>query len=65
MQSSSEFSPHVNRPNVVSISKYQTIFVLYALRNVNLDFVHACRRWGVGIWTGLGWPWIETDDGRL
>ena len=24
-----------------------------------------CRRWDVGIWTGLGWPRIETVDGRL
>jgi len=24
-----------------------------------------CRRWDVGIWTGLGWPRIETDGGRL
>ena len=23
------------------------------------------RSWGVGIWTGLGWPRIETDGGRL
>jgi len=23
------------------------------------------RRWDVCIWTGLGWPRIETDDGRL
>ena len=23
------------------------------------------RRWDVGIWTGLGWPWIETGAGRL
>jgi len=23
------------------------------------------RRWDVGIWTGLGWPRIETGDGRL
>ena len=23
------------------------------------------RRWDVGIWTGLGWPWIETGGGRL
>jgi len=23
------------------------------------------RRWDVGIWTGLGWPRIETCDGRL
>ena len=23
------------------------------------------RRWNVGIWTGLGWPRIETDGGRL
>jgi len=24
-----------------------------------------CRRLDVGIWTGLGWPWIETGGGRL
>jgi len=23
------------------------------------------RRWDVGIWTGLGWPRIETDGRRL
>jgi len=23
------------------------------------------RRWDVGIWTGLGWPRIETIGGRL
>jgi len=23
------------------------------------------RRWDVGIWTGLGWPWIEIGGGRL
>ena len=23
------------------------------------------RRWDVGIWTGLGWPSIETGGGRL
>ena len=23
------------------------------------------RRWDVGIWTGLGWPRIETGVGRL
>jgi len=23
------------------------------------------RRWDVGIWTGLGWPRIETGGGRL
>jgi hypothetical protein len=23
------------------------------------------RRWDVGIWTGVGWPRIETDGGRL
>ena len=23
------------------------------------------RKWDVGIWTGLGWPRIETDGGRL
>ena len=24
-----------------------------------------CRKWNVGIWTGLGWPRIETGGGRL
>jgi len=24
-----------------------------------------CRRWDVGIWTGFGWPRIETGGGRL
>ena len=24
-----------------------------------------CRRWDVGIWTGLGWPRIRTGVGRL
>jgi len=24
-----------------------------------------CRRWDVGMWTGLGWPKIETCGGRL
>jgi len=23
------------------------------------------RRWDMGIWTGLGWPRIETGGGRL
>jgi len=23
------------------------------------------RRWEVGIWTGLGWPWVEIGGGRL
>ena len=23
------------------------------------------RRWDVGIWTGLGWPRIETSGGRF
>jgi len=23
------------------------------------------RKWDVGIWTGLGWPKIETGGGRL
>jgi len=23
------------------------------------------RRWDVGVWTGLGWPRIETGGGRL
>jgi len=24
-----------------------------------------CRRWDVGMWTGLGWPRVETVCGRL
>ena len=24
-----------------------------------------CRRWDVSVWTGLGWPRIETGGGRL
>jgi len=24
-----------------------------------------CRRWDVGIWTGFGWPRIDTGGGRL
>jgi len=23
------------------------------------------RRWNVGMWTGLGWPRLETGGGRL
>ena len=23
------------------------------------------RRWDVGMWTGLCWPWIGTGSGRL
>jgi len=23
------------------------------------------RRWDVGIWTGLGWPRVETGGGRM
>jgi len=23
------------------------------------------RRWDVGIWTGLGWPWIERGGGSF
>ena len=29
--------------------------------NIRMD----TRRWDVGIWTGLGWPRIETGGGRL
>ena len=28
-------------------------------------WVDNIRRWDVGIWTGLGWPRIETGGGRL
>jgi hypothetical protein len=24
-----------------------------------------CRKWDVGVWTGLDWLRIETDDGHL
>jgi len=29
--------------------------------NIRMDV----QRWDVGIWTGLGWPRIETVGGRL
>ena len=29
--------------------------------NIRMDL----HWWGVGIWTGLGWPRIETGGGRL
>ena len=28
-------------------------------------WVDNIRRWDVGIWTGLGWPRIETGGGHL
>jgi len=28
-------------------------------------WVDNIRRWGVGIWIGLGWPGIGTGGGRL
>ena len=31
---------------------------VYKIRNIS-------RRWDVGIWSGLGWPRIETGGGRL
>jgi len=31
------------------------------VHNIRMD----PRRWDVGIWTGLGWPRIETGGGRL
>ena len=27
--------------------------------------IRISRSWDVGIWTGLGWPTIETGGGRL
>jgi len=30
--------------------------------NIRMDLP---RRWDVGIWTGLGWPRIETGGGGL
>jgi len=30
-----------------------------------VDNIRISRRWDVGIWTGLGWPRIETGSGRL
>ena len=29
------------------------------------DYNLITRRWDVGMWTGLGWPRIETGGGRL
>jgi len=33
--------------------------------NGRIIFGWIFRGWDVGIWTGLGWPWIETGGGRL
>ena len=30
-----------------------------------VDNIRISRRWDVGMWTGLGWPRIETVSGRL
>ena len=30
-----------------------------------VDNIKMDRRWDVGMWTGLGWPRIETGGGRL
>ena len=30
-----------------------------------VDNIRICRRWNVGIWTGLGWPRIERGGVRL
>jgi len=30
-----------------------------------VDNIRMDVRWDVGIWTGLGWPRIETGGGRL
>ena len=40
---------------------------LYRLRGVDgwIILVWISSRWDVGIWTGLGWPRIETGGGRL
>jgi len=39
------------------------------LRDLGVDgwIILGCisRRWDAGIWTGLGWPRIETGGGRL
>ena len=33
-------------------------------RRTWVDNIRISRRWDVGIWTGLGWPRIETVGGR-
>jgi len=46
-----------------------THFEIKDIRLVKLDWwiILRCisRRWDVGIWTGFGWPRIETAGGRL
>jgi len=37
----------------------------YKLDVVGIILGWMSRRWDVGIWTGLGWPRIETGGGRL
>jgi len=39
------------------------------LRDIGVDGLiilgRMARKWDVGIWTGMGWPRIETVGGRL
>jgi len=35
------------------------------VRVFQLVYMHLAYRWDVGMWTGLGWPRIETGGGRL
>ena len=54
-------------PGVDSASnrnEYQEYF-LGQRRPVRKDDNLTTRRWDVGIWTGFGWPRIETGGGRL
>jgi len=35
------------------------------LRRRWVDNIRISRRWDVGVWTGLGWPRVQTGGGRL
>jgi len=32
---------------------------------MGVDNIRISGRWDLGIWTGLGWPWIGTGGRRL
>jgi hypothetical protein len=51
------------------ISPKNIIFVVRERGDLGVDgwiiLGRISRRWDVGMWTGLGWPRIETDGRRL
>jgi len=48
-----------------AVYKLNVLFSIEIFFKVEDRAVWISRRWDVGIWTGLGWPRIETGGGRL